>query len=177
MDREVVIEFWNYSQVEYRFGGEYFDAGVWHNPKQKEKIIPKFNPNAAPIKSTTSTSTSGGKVLSGNSPAQSSTAPAAVASSNSGAAADKTNTTDRKDELHANGAGRLQIKLTNRGSLFSGVGGYFLYSGSDKSCLEVAFYSPVVGANKFTARRQPSFTGNARVPILFLNRASEAAPG
>lgn len=150
MDRRARVDFHNYSNVEYELGGEFFDSGGWANSKYKERRIPRRGPAAAAGGGSSSSSQPPAPpVLTGNSPARGSTAPPPTTSSatpTSGGA----------------GAGQCSIACVNN-SFVAGVGGYVYYVGNDGSCIEIAFSNPMIGPNRFTARRHASFTGNAKV--------------
>ncbi|CAD7927354.1 unnamed protein product [Amoebophrya sp. A25] len=169
MDREVKIEFWNYSGVEYRFGGEFLDFGNWKpGSKSKEKcVIPAKRDSI----STTTPGSSPTKVPKDASPQKMpSTATAGVVAGNSPASSSSA----RAPEEDGGGAGRLTTRFVNT-SWVAGVGGYVYFTGADQSCIEVAFSSPLVGPNKFTARRHATFTGNAKA--LYENAPDIVAAG
>eukprot|EP00392_Amoebophrya_sp_AT5.2_P014195 g14337.t1 len=67
----------------------------------------------------------------------------------------------------ANRAGQCSIACVNN-SFVAGVGGYVYYVGNDGSCIEIAFSNPMIGPNRFTARRHASFTGNAKVQNKYM---------
>ncbi|CAD7955356.1 unnamed protein product [Amoebophrya sp. A120] len=152
MDRRTRVDFVNYSSIEYRFGGEYFESGTWRDAKVKENSIPKAAGQQQQQQ----------QPLTGNSPAKSSTSPSVLL---------------KKEQLPAkkkDGSlpGSTSISFVNN-SWVAGVAGYVYYIGSDGSCIEIAFKHPMIGSNLFTARRHSTFTGNAKA--LF-ECAPEAAP-
>ena len=43
MNRVVNLELWNYSDIEYTFGGEYFESGYWTTSDQKKMVLRRVN--------------------------------------------------------------------------------------------------------------------------------------
>ena len=150
LSRLTRIDIYNYSDVEYVFGGEYFEYGGWRSDSGKERKIPAAKPcgpSGAGSSNKTSTTLPGG-VVSGTSP-----------SSGSSAAPQEKQKLSSKVE-----PGQCRISFSNK-SWVAGVAGYVYYMGSDSSCIELAFSHPMIGPNCFTARRHSTFSGNAKVGV------------
>lgn len=166
--------------MEYGFGGEWFDVGGWGSAEYKVKKIPKKGEGkiverkrgaivgdgsagavaaavaAAQAQNGATAGSNGGPPGAGAPPhvqRGSTSVPARRSTTGS-------STGSQPDPSETNPAGIMSIRLVST-AMFSGVAGYIYYTGTDGSCLEIAFQSPLVGADRLCCRRYDTFSGNA----------------
>ncbi len=169
MDRIVNLELWNYSNVEYSFGGEYFENGGWALETDRKKILRKKGcwGDGSPKKRKDGTPT-----VDPTAPKDGEGIERRSSQTQEGKDSKEFSPKSRVSKDRSGGAGTLTLTFHNT-AYFAGTAGYVYYFGSDGSCIELAFVSPFSGSNRFTARRYNNFGGNA---MQLYQAAAEVGP-